>query len=333
VRVETTWLKPTERPRYARLTSAPVADRIDVCLLGPVEARVAGRPFALGTTKQRALLAVLALQVNTTVSSDRLVDALWGERHPPSAHKMVQHYVWQLRKALAAAGGGAEIVTRGRAYELRLDPDDVDARRFERLISDGAPREALALWRGPPLADLADEPFAAAEIRRLEELRVTAVELAIERDLAAGRHREVLGQLEALVAAEPLRERLHGQRMLALYRCGRQAEALEAYRHAHRVMVEQIGVEPGPELTRLHQAMLAHDPELQAPPVDPAPGDLPSGVVTFLLTDVEGSTRLWEAEPAAMALAMQRHDDLIAGAIEARSGRMLKTRGEGDSTL
>src|SRR3954453_15259089 len=135
------------------------------------------------------------------------------------------------------------------------------------------PRGGMALWRGGPLTEVADEPFAVAEIRRLEELRLTALELAVEQDLAAGRHREVVGELEALVAEEPLRERLHAQRMLALYRSGRQAEALEAYRHARGGLVEAMGIEPGPELRRLHEAILRQDPELEPPDAEVA--DLP----------------------------------------------------------
>jgi DNA-binding SARP family transcriptional activator/class 3 adenylate cyclase len=306
---------------------------MDVLLLGPIEARLAGRPVALGAKKQRALLALLALDANAPVSSDRLVESLWGERPPPTAHKMVQLYVSQLRRALTHHGDGAEIVTRGRGYELQLGVGEVDALRFARLVAEGAPRQALALWRGPPLADVAVEPFAAAEIRRLEELRLSALELAIERDLEAGRHRAVIGEPEALVAAEPLRERLHAQRMLALYRCGRQAEALAAYRHAHRTLVEQIGIEPGPELVRLHRAILAHDPALQPPPTQPGDDELPSGVVTFVLTDIEGSTRLWETESEAMSAALGLHDELIARTVRAHGGRLLKGKGEGDSTV
>ena len=238
---------------------------MQISVLGPVEVSVGGQPVALGAGKPRALLAMLALNAGSTVSTDRLIDGLWGEQPPATAGKLVQLYVSQLRKALATDGDGAEIVTRGRGYELRLGDGDVDARRFERLVAERAPREALALWRGAPLADLADEPFAAAEIRRLEELRLTAIELAIDADLAAGRHREVVGELEALVAEQPLRERLHAQRMLALYRSGRQAEALEAYRHGARGAVDAIGVEPGPELRRLHEAILRQDPELEPP--------------------------------------------------------------------
>jgi YVTN family beta-propeller protein len=250
-----------------------------VRLLGPIEAILEGRAVPLGTRKQRALLAMLALRPNTTVGVDRLVEGLWGEEPPASAPKMVQLYVSQLRRCLA--GGGAEIVTHGHGYELRIAADRVDAARFERLVDGGGgsqAREALALWRGPPLADVADEPFAAAEIRRLEELRLRATEAAIVCDLAAGRHRELIGELDALVAEHPLAERLHAQRMLALYRSGRQAEALEAYRRARAVLVEEIGVEPGPELRRLHEAVLRQDAALDLPTEKPAPTSAPPPV-------------------------------------------------------
>jgi DNA-binding SARP family transcriptional activator len=258
-------------------------------VLGPVEASADGRLLPLGGTKQRAVLAMLGIEANRTVSADHLIEGLWGERAPASATKMVQNYVWRLRTVLGE-DAGAEILTRGRGYELRIDPDSVDARRFQRLLAeagratnDGAPadaaREALALWRGPALSDVADEPFAAPAIRRLEELRVEAAELAIEADLAAGRHSEVAGEIEALVAEHPLRERLHAQRMLALYRCGRQAEALEAYRSARRTLVEEIGVEPGPDLRRLHEAILRQDASLE---VEAAVSELPRELDTVL---------------------------------------------------
>jgi DNA-binding SARP family transcriptional activator len=245
---------------------------MDIHLLGPVEASLDGLPVALGAPQQRGVLALLALDVNRTVSADRLSEGLWGERAPSSAPKMVQLYVSQLRKLLS--GDEGEILTRGRGYELRLAAERVDAVRFERLVNeaergngapDGEAREALALWRGSPLADVADEPFASAEIRRLEELRLQAVELAIDADLAACRHREVLSELRSMIADEPLRERLRAQHMIALYRSGRQAEALEAYRNARMALVETIGVEPGPELRRLHEAVLRQDPQLEPP--------------------------------------------------------------------
>ena len=239
-------------------------------VLGTVEASADGRPVSLGGPKPRALLVMLGLEANRTLTADQLIEGLWGERPPASASKLIQTYVWRLRTALGE-DAGAQIVTRGRGYELRIDPECVDARRFERLLAVAnradeagepldAAREALNLWRGPALADLADEPFAAAEIRRLEELRMQATELAIAADLAAGRHREAAAEIDVVIAEHPLRERPHAQRMLALYRCGRQADALEAYRQARRMLVDQIGVEPGRELQRLH--------ERQPPPPD-----------------------------------------------------------------
>ena len=242
---------------------------MDLRLLGPLEAHLEDGPIEFGPRKQRAVLAMLALEPGRTVSADRLAEGLWGDALPPTAQKMVQLYVSRLRRVFD--GNGASIVTHGRGYALKLPEDDVDAVRFERLL-DTHPRDALALWRGAPLADLADEPFAAAEIRRLEELRLRATELAIDADLAAGRHAEVIGELHALVAQEPLRERLQAQRMLALYRAGRQADALEAYRAARTALVEQIGVEPGAELRRLHEQILAQDPALGVPsPAAPEP--------------------------------------------------------------
>jgi YVTN family beta-propeller protein len=284
---------------------------MDLYLLGPIEARRDGRTIALGARKQRAVLAMLALQVGRTVSADRLAEGLWGERAPPSAHKMVQLYVSHLRRALD--GNGARILTRGRGYELRLTDGDVDVARFEALVEDSHPRDALALWRGEPLADLVEEPFAAPEIRRLEDLHVRAAEEAIDADLAQGLHAEVTGELDALVAEHPLRERLHAQRMLALYRSGRQAEALAAYRDARTVLVEQVGVEPGAELRRLHDRILAQDPALdletepaaRPPPARPPPSRrrvvhalaaaallLLAGVAAFGITRVVGPDRL-----------------------------------------
>ena len=225
---------------------------MQIRVLGHVEASLDDRPLTLGGAKQRAVLAMLGLEADRAVSADRLIEGLWGEDPPPSAAKMVQNYVWRLRRA--GGDGGAEIVTRGRAYELRRST----ASRWTPAGSSGSsrrrragratatrPAPALALFRGDPLADIADEPFAIAEIRRLEELRLTAAELAIDADLAAGRHQELVGEIDALLAENPLRERLHAQRMLALYRCGRQAEALEAYRQARDTLVEEIGIEPG----------------------------------------------------------------------------------------
>jgi WD40 repeat protein/DNA-binding SARP family transcriptional activator len=255
---------------------------MQIRVLGPLEASVDDRPVALGGAKQRAVLAMLGLEANRAVTADRLIEGLWGEQPPPSAAKMVQNYIWRLRKLLED-DGGAEIVTRGRGYELRIDRELVDACRLEQLVAEAsrsaaagepgnAARAALGLFRGDPLADVADEPFANPEIRRLEELRLTAAELAIDADLASGRHQELVGEIEGLLADNPLRERLHAQRMLALYRCGRQAEALEAYRQARQTLVEQIGIEPSPDLQRLHDEILRQDPSLA---VEPAATELP----------------------------------------------------------
>jgi YVTN family beta-propeller protein len=245
-------------------------------LLGPVEVTSDGRPLPLGATKQRALLAMLALEANTTVPVDSLVDGLWGDDPPATAAKMVQLYVSQLRRALS--GSDACIVTHGRGYELRLPTEAIDAACFQRLVAqaaltdggeppaDGAARAALDLWHGAALADVAAEPFAAAEIRRLDELRLTATELAVDADLAAGRNEEALAALDRLIAAHPLREHLHERRMLALYRAGRQAEALDAYVEARERLVDAVGVEPGADLRELHDCILRQDPALRLTP-------------------------------------------------------------------
>ncbi|WP_053226307.1 BTAD domain-containing putative transcriptional regulator [Solirubrobacter soli] len=244
-------------------------------ILGPLEVRADGRAVMLGGAKPRAVLAVLALHANQSVSAERLAVALWGEDVPPSAVKTVQVYVARLRKAL---GDPDRLVTTPAGYSLRVGPGELDAERFERLLGDGRRalkagrgddaaaelRQALDLWRGPPLAELASAPFAPAEITRLEEQHLAAVELRVDADLAAGRHAELVGELQQLTARQPWRERLHAQLMLALYRSGRQADALEAYRHAREVLVEQLGIEPGAELHELHEAILAHDPAIAA---------------------------------------------------------------------
>ena len=268
------------------------ATNMDVKLLGPVEVVSNETAVALGGPKERALLAMLALEAGSTVSVERLIDGLWGDAPPATAAKLVQLYVSHLRKAMAGCADEGAIATRGGGYELRVGRNQVDVARFERLLAQGAAREALSLWRGPPLADVAKEPFAAPEIRRLHELRTAALEVAIDQDLEAGRHREVLPELESLLAREPLRERLHAQRMLALYRCGRQADALEAYRQARAALVEQIGVEPGPALRRLHEAILRQDPSLDAP-ADRAGGPGPSTPLLGRDAELERLRSLW----------------------------------------
>jgi ABC-type transport system substrate-binding protein/DNA-binding SARP family transcriptional activator/streptogramin lyase len=248
-----------------------VTDPVEFRILGPFEAARSGRVLELPAGKPRALLALLLLRRGEVVSVDTLVDELWGETPPQTAAKNVQGYVARLRRAL----GDGLLATRSPGYALQLDDDALDSARFEALVEQARHdeaaaasdhlREALALWRGPPLADFAYESFAQDEIRRLEHLRLGAVEDRIEADLALSRHEQVLPELESLVAAHPLRERLQGQLLVALYRSGRQAEALEAYRAARRRFVDELGVEPGPELQALERRILQHDPALQSP--------------------------------------------------------------------
>ena len=253
---------------------------MDFRILGPLEVHRDVGPLTLGAAKQRALIAILLLHANEVVSSDRLVDELWGARPPDTAANALQVYVAQLRKALeperAKGAPSSAVLTRPGGYLLRVEPDGLDAERFERLLAEGTAvaasdaaaaaellHEALGLWRGDPLADFTYEPFAQAEIARLEELRVAALEQRIDADIALGHHTALVGELEALVREHPLRERLRSQLMLALYRAGRQAEALDVYQDAHRALTEELGIVPGPELQRLEQAILRQDAELE----------------------------------------------------------------------
>jgi DNA-binding SARP family transcriptional activator len=248
-------------------------------LLGPLEVRAGDGPLPLGGPKQRALLALLVLHANRVVSRERLIDELWGEEPPETAVKAVQVYVSQLRKLLPTA----TLMTQSAGYVLEVAPEAVDLLRFERLVADarsadaglaaGLLRDALALWRGAALEDL-DEPFAQAERGRLEALRLAALEERIEADLALGRHADVASELEALIADHPHRERLRGQLMLALYRSGRQADALEAYRGA-RAALNELGLEPGPPLRQLEKRILTHDSALDRPRERLLPGAVP----------------------------------------------------------
>jgi predicted ATPase/DNA-binding SARP family transcriptional activator len=244
---------------------------IEYRVLGPLEVVGDDGPLPLGGAKQRALLALLLLGANRVVSRERLIDELRGDEPPATAVTSLQVYVSRLRKLLPSGA----LVTRPPGYLLEIEPDDLDLRRFERLLAQGhevlaeddAERaaivlhQALELWRGPALAEFAHEPFAQAEIARLEDLRLGAVEERIEANLALGRHAHVIGELEALIAEHPHRERLRGQLMLAFYRSGRQAEALEAYRDA-RAALDELGIEPSEELRRLEKQILTQDATL-----------------------------------------------------------------------
>jgi DNA-binding SARP family transcriptional activator len=238
-------------------------------ILGPLEVVDGEEVLHLGGQKQRALLALLLLDPNRVVSTDRIVDALWGEQPPRTAATSLQNFVSQLRKLV----GPETLVTKPPGYELRLAGEQLDLERFRRLV-DGARgepaeeraeglRRALALWRGPPLADLGFESFAQSEIVRLQELRLAVVEDRVEAELEAGRHAELAGELETLAEEHPLRERLRAQLMLALYRAGRQAEALQIYHDTRRVLVEELGIDPSPSLQQLHGSILRQDPGLE----------------------------------------------------------------------
>jgi DNA-binding SARP family transcriptional activator len=228
-------------------------------ILGPLEVLSDGRPLDLGGQKQRVLLAVLLLEANRVVSSDRLIEALWPDEPPNTAQKALQVYVSQLRKLL----GRERVETKAPGYLLRVADGGLDLQRVEQLREESRLPEALSLWRGAPLSDLAYERAVQGEIGRLEELLTVCLEERIDADLDRGRHAEVIGELERLVGDHPLREHLRGQLMLALYRSGRQAEALDAYQETRRVLVEELGIEPGRPLRELEQAILRQDPSLE----------------------------------------------------------------------
>jgi DNA-binding SARP family transcriptional activator len=257
-------------------------------ILGPVEVADETGLVSIGGQK-RALLGLLLLHAGEAVSTDRIVDELWGEQPPKTATTSLQNFVSQLRRLL----GPDALVTKPPGYLLRVEPDQLDAARFERLLTEarraepderaGKLREALALWRGPPLADLAFAAFAQGEIRRLEELRLDALEERIDADLELGQAGELVGELEALVGQHPLRERLRGQLMLALYRSGRQAEALQAYLDARRVLVDELGIEPSPALQQLYRSILRQETALEVAPPPALVEDHFADVVKALL--------------------------------------------------
>jgi YVTN family beta-propeller protein len=272
---------------------------MDFRILGALELRDDRGELSLGGGKQRSLLALLLIHPNESLSTDRLIDELWGERAPPTAAKIVQNYVSQLRRVL----GDDRLQTQTRGYALRVEPAELDVDRFrqqfeeaKRASAAGDPeraslllREALVLWRGPPLADFTYESFAGAEISRLEELHLSATAERIDLDLALGRHADVIGELEVLVAANPQLERLTGQLMLALYRSGRQAEALQLYQKSRRRLADELGIEPDESLRHLEQAILRHDPEIAGPAVVRRFGSEP------------GERRLWVRDPRFLA--------------------------------
>jgi DNA-binding SARP family transcriptional activator len=276
-------------------------------LLGPLEVLVDGKPVRIAAAKPRALLALLLLNRNRVVPNEQLVDELWGEEPPARATKALQVYVSQLRKAL----GAERLVTRPPGYELHVGEGELDLDGFEALaaagreqLSAGNPqaaaaslREALALWRGPPFREFRAEPFADRAADRLEELRIGAVEDRIRAELEAGGTAAVIPELEELVAAEPLRERPRELLMLALYRSGRQADALELYRRTRELYVDELGIEPGPALRELEQAVLRQDSDLRLPAVRAKPAARPPG-------EPPRRRRAWLVVVPALAVAL-----------------------------
>ena len=263
---------------------------LEIRILGPLEVWDGEKAVELGGQRQRAVLALLAIHIGEVVPSDRLITYLWGETPPRTAATSLQNAVSQLRKAL-----GSDVVeTRAPGYALNAETNAVDARRFEQLVSEArsadADRrialvgEALQLWRGPPLADFPYEAFAQNEAARLEELRLTAVEERIDAELELGEAAELVGELEQLVRENPLRERPRGQLMVALYRNGRQAEALQAYQEARKMLVDELGIEPTPTLQQLHASILRQESALQPQVVPGAGEDRLGEVVRALLS-------------------------------------------------
>jgi DNA-binding SARP family transcriptional activator/tetratricopeptide (TPR) repeat protein len=305
-----------------------------VGILGPLEVRVAGGdPVPLGGVRQRALLAILALDANVVVSTDRLIDLLWGESPPATASHTVQVFVSRLRRALGLAGD--RLVTRAPGYLLQVGADELDAERCEHQYATAQSelgagnaaraasllRDALSLWRGSVLAEFTYEPFAQAAIARFEERRVDCCEVLIEAKLALGRHTEVIPELEALIHEHPLRERPRAQLMLALYRSGRQADALDEFQHARRTLVDELAIEPSPLLRDLEQAILRQDPSLAAPS-RPTPSDrAPSSDVTTRTHDHGAGTES-RAEPvdAGLATTVRKTATVLVAHLAARAG-------------
>jgi len=250
-----------------------VETSVEVRLLGPLAVRVGGRSLELGKGNEGSLVALLALHANAPVPGEEIIDGLWPEA-PSTAREMVRIYVGRARKRI----GSSLIVTEAAGYALSVDPEQVDALRFERLCTEASRRleegdlervvasvdEALALWRGTPLPEL-DAPFVRVERRRFEELRLTAIEDRMDAELARGRAPNLIAELEAMTHEHPFRERVRAQFMLALYRTGRQKDALEEFQRARRASVDELGVEPGLDLQHLQRAILSHDPDLTAP--------------------------------------------------------------------
>jgi DNA-binding SARP family transcriptional activator len=310
---------------------------VELGVLGSLQVRRHGAPVAIPGAKPRAILTMLGLHDGSVVSADALVELLWGEDPPRTAAKALQTHISSLRRTL----GDGFVLTQGAGWTLA--ESEVDASRYKSAAQRGRDaatagdtsqavarfEEALALWRGIP--ELPDGRRGTSEKTRWIEGHAALVEDRADALLATGRAAEVVGDLEAAVADAPLRERRWGQLMLALYRAGRQGEALGAYQRARSLLADELGVDPGPELRRLEAAIVAQDASLDIPVAQNLAAV--TRAVTFFLTDIEGSTAAWEADAAAMGVALARHDELVEQVVTSRGGRLIKTRGEGDATF
>jgi predicted ATPase/DNA-binding SARP family transcriptional activator len=311
--------------------------QLDYRLLGPLEVVAEGVPLRLGRRQQRAVLAILLLHVNRAVSADQLIEQLWPEKPPGKPQTAIQGHISGLRKVL----GREAIRTAGGGYALRVEAGQVDAHRFERLLRESRDAlgreqaeeaaewlgEALSLWRGNALADFTYEAWAHDEIARLEELRLVAREEQAEAALALGRHAALVPELETFVREHPLRERTRAQLMLALYRCGRQAEALDAFQQARTRLVEDLGIDPSTELQALYKQILNQDESLAAPVRAPS-RQLPVGTVTLLFTDIEGSTSLLRERRAEYAEILDAHDAILREAVAGQDGHEIDMQGD-----
>jgi DNA-binding SARP family transcriptional activator len=310
-------------------------------ILGPLELLDdEGRPIAVGGRRERVLLAALLLEANRVVSSDRLTEIVWGEHPPDKAANALQVLISKLRKTLAVASDAdGPLATWAPGYILHASPGELDAEQFEQLAALSGPDDrpsvvsarldrALALWRGSVLDGLAMDAFGRADIARLEELRASVLERRIDADLALGRHRDLIGELEALVRTHPLREELRGQLMVALYRSGRQADALAAYRQARQVLADELGIDPSPALQALELDILNQSAELQTPSMNPetvAPPDLPSGTVTLLWAGIESTAHRTDQPAATSSEAWERYAALVRSAVEGSGGYVFRS--------
>jgi class 3 adenylate cyclase len=311
--------------------------RVELGVLGILQVRQYGLPVAIPGAKPRAILTILGLRGGSVVSADTLAELLWDEDPPRTADKALQTHISALRRAL----GDGFVVTQGAGWMVNADKIDatdyqVAAKRGRDAVSAGDVSqavshfdEALTLWRGVP--ELPDGPRGASEQTRWIENHAALVEDRADALLATGRAAEIIGELEAAIGEAPLRERRWGHLMLALYRAGRQGEALGAYQRARTLLADQLGVDPGPDLRRLEAAIVAQDDALELPVSQKL--SVVTRAVTFLLTDIEGSTAAWESDAEAMGSALARHDEIVEQVVTSRGGRLVKTRGEGDATF